>query len=249
MPTPVHNDSLTIQYADDVTHLARARSLDLLTDKIQRELTATSLWEMKWRILSHPEKSKVTYFNIKKSQPRQISLNNIVPHPNPIPISNNNKVLGLTIDKHLKFNIHINQKAALAAVALSNLERFRDSNTKTKLHLFKAFILPLLTYCPLALSLSAPTNLSKLQRVQNRAIRFALGTKWFDFRSSLSTHEESNIPPLNITRYNRLEKQLTSFSDRHTNTYNFITNLPPAFRHLPHCNLLDPPTVPPDPIF
>ncbi len=96
---------------------------------------ATTLWEMKWRILSHPEKSKVTYFNIKRSQPCQISLNRIDPIPTPIPISNNNKVLGLTIDKHLNFNIHIKQKATIAAKALSNLEKFRDSSTKTKLHL------------------------------------------------------------------------------------------------------------------
>ena len=249
LPSPLHNDSLTIQYADDVTQLARARMLDHLTDKIQRELTRTSLWELQWRIISNPEKSKVTYFNKKSAAPRQISLYPNFPNPVPIPISNTNKVLGLTIDKHLRFNIHINQKAAIASRALSNLERFRDSNTKTKLHLYKAFILPLLTYCPLALSLSAPTNLLKLQRIQNRAIRFALGTKWFDFRTSLSTHEEANIPPINITLHNRTQKQLTLFHVKHPHTYNLINNLPRPYRHLPHTNLLDPPDEPPDPVF
>ena len=226
LPPPYHNDSLTIQYADDVTQLSRARTSDILTDKIQRELTATSLWELKWRILSHPEKSKVTYFNTKRTnRPRQISLYHGFPNPVPIPISTHNKVLGLTIDNHLRFNIHITQKVAIAAKALSNLDRFRNSSTKTKLHLYKAFILPLLTYCPLALSLSAPTNFSKLQKIQNRAIRFTLGTKWSDFRTSLSLHEESNIPPLNITHYNRINKQLITFQERHTTTYNFINKL------------------------
>ena len=249
LPPPAHNDSLTIQYADDVTQLARARTLDHLTDKIQREITATSLWELKWRILSHPEKSKVTYFNIKSNQPRQISLYQDFPNPVPIPISYYNTVLGLNIDKHLRFNIHINQKVAIASKALSNLERFRDSSKNTKLHLYKAFILPLLTYCPLALSLSAPTNLLKLQRIQNRAVRFALGAKWFDFRTSESLHEDSGILPINITLYNRTEKHLNTFADRHRNTYNFIDNLPPFYRHLPHTNILDPPTEPPDPIY
>ena len=254
LPAPWYNDSLTIQYADDVTQLARARDLDTLTDRIQAELTLTSLWELKWRIVSHPEKSCVTYFHTKfRDRPRQISLykNIIAENQIPIPIRPNNKVLGLTFDKELKFKNHITQKVAIAASALSSLDRFRDSSVKTKLHLYKAFILPLLTYCPLALTLSAPSNTIKLQRIQNRAIRFALGTKWYDFRTSLSLHEESRILPINLTLHNRLNKQLTTFQAYHPITYEHINNLPPAYRnrHQPHTNLLDPPLLPPNPIF
>ena len=250
LPTPIYNDSLTIQYADDVTQLARARTLDHLTDRIQREITRTSIWELNWRIVSHPEKSNVTYFNIKNQPPRQIALyKHIQAIPAPIPIKKSNKVLGLTIDNFLRFKHHISQKAAIALNALSNLERFRDSSIKTKLHLYKAFILPLLTYCPLALSLSAPTNISKLQRVQNHALRFAHGTKWYDFRTSLSLHEESHITAINVTHHTRINKQLTTFQYRHPNTYNLINNLPAANRRLPRTNLLDPPNDPPDPIY
>ena len=249
LPPPTYHDSLTIQYADDVTQLARARDLDRLTDKIQSELTATSLWELRWRIHSHPDKSKVMYIERhSRREPRQISLYKDFPNPVPIPISKQNKVLGLNIDKYLRFNVHIKQKAAIARNALSNLERFRDSNLKTKLHLYKAFILPLLTYCPLALSLAAPTNVSLLQRIQNRALRFAFGVKWYDFRTSLSLHEESAIAPINLTHYYRTEKQLTSFRDRHAHTYNFINTLP-LYRNHPRHNLLDPPPVPPIPSF
>ena len=244
LPRPIHNDSLTIQYADDVTQLSRARDLDRLTTRIQQELTPTSLWELKWRIQSHPEKSKVTYLEKRSNRnPRQISLYNFLPNPVPIPISRNNKVLGLNIDKHLRFHVHVRQKAAIARTSLSNLERFRDSSTKTKLHLFKAFILPLLTYCPLALSLAAKTNISKLQVVQNRALRFALGVRWYDFRTTLSLHEETDIDPINITHYNRTVKQLISFQDRHTDTYDFIHSLHPT--NTP----LDPSPAPPLPSY
>ena len=250
LPPPTYNDSLTIQYADDVTQLARAMVLDRLTDKIQVELTTTSLWELQWRIHSHPEKSKVTYVEKhSRREPRQIALYKDFPNPVPIPVSTTNKVLGLNIDKYLRFNFHIKQKEAIAKKALSNLERFRDSSAKTKLHLYKAFILPLLTYCPLALSLAAPTNISRLQKIQNRALRFALGVKWYDFRTSLSLHEESAIAPINITHYYRTEKQLTLFRDRHTHTYDFITNLHIPNRFLPRTNTLDPPAVPPIPSF
>ena len=189
--------------------------------------------------------SKVTYFNIKGKQPRQISLYQGLPNPVPIPISRTNKVLGLTIDNHLRFNVHITEKVAIAARALSSLERFRDSSRKTKLHLYKALILPLITYCPLALSLSARTNLLKLQRIQNRALRFVCGAKWHDFRTSLSLHEESAVSPINITLHNRITKHLTTFPDRHPDTYHFINTLPTYLRS----NLLEPPHTIPDPIY
>ena len=59
----IHKNSLTIQYPDYVAQLARAGNLDKVTDKIQNELTATSLWELKWRIHSIHEKFQVTYFH------------------------------------------------------------------------------------------------------------------------------------------------------------------------------------------
>ena len=249
LPPPTHNDSLTIQYADDVTQLARATTIDFLTNKIQTELTATSLWEQNWRIKAHPEKSKVTYIERRRRrEPRRIFLNNTIENPIPIPVSKTNKVLGLTIDNQLRFHIHITQKAAMASTALSNLERFRGSSQKTKLHLYKAFILPLLTYCPLALSLAAPSNVLKLQRIQNRALRFATGTRWYDFRTSLSLHEETNIAPINYTHYLRIDKQLTLYQDRHPHMYDHINTILRR-RNQDRLNFLDPPTVPPIPIF
>lgn len=112
--------------------------------------------------VSHTKKPQVTYFNIKKNQPCQISLLQHTLNPVPIPISDQTKVHGLTIDKYLKFNTHIPQKTFIAAGTLSNSERFRDRSKKTKLNFYRAFILPLLWYCPLVLSLPAPSNLKAI---------------------------------------------------------------------------------------
>ena len=239
LPDPTHPDSLTIQYADDVTHLTRARRLDQLTDKLQTELTATSLWELKWRITSHPDKTAVTYFNRKSERPRQIYLYPFLPNPTHIPQTITNKVLGVIFDKNLCFNHHISQKVSIAKATLSNLARFRGSAQRTKLHLYKALILPTLTYCPLAVSLIAKTNLLKLQVIQNKALRFVLDTRWDDFRTAQSLHEECNILPINLTIHHRLLKNLEKFQHTHPGLYNFIDTLPPYRRGLRPSNILN----------
>jgi len=250
LPDPIHPESLTIQYADDVTQLTRARQLDTLTDRLQTELTATSLWELKWRIQSHPDKTAVTYFNIKRDVPRQIFLYPFILNPTPIQRHLTNKVLGLIFDNNLSFHRQVTSKVAMAKTTLSNLERFRDSSPQTKLHLYKALILPLLTYCPLALSLTAKTNHLKLQTIQNRALRFALGVKWYDFKTAQSLHRDTDLPPLNLTLHHRIMKQLEKFRAIHEATYAFIEDLNTRNRIVHQHNILDTEThIPPDPIY
>lgn len=247
LPNPRHPGSLTIQYADDVTHLARSRTIDTLTNRLQAELSATSQWELKWLIHSHPQKTQVTYLTKKREAPRQIYLYPFLPNQAPIQITHTNKILGLTIDKNINLHQHVIQKAAMASKTLNSLYRFRDSDIKTKLHLYKALVQPHLTYCPLALSLTANSNLLKLQAVQNKALRLALDAKWYDFRTAESLHEDALIPPLNIILHHRILNQLEKYKLWHENTYTFIESLP---RLRTYKNILDIDNhPPPNPIF
>ena len=251
LPDPIRPNSLTIQYADDVTQLGRGTHLDYLTNALQAELTATSLWELKWRITSHPDKTTVTYYNKKRTEPpRRIFLYPFLPNPTPIPQNDKNKVLGVTFDKNRCFAKHITEKVAIANNTLSNLARFRGNSTRTKTHLYKALVRPTLTYCPLAVSLIAKTNHLRLQVVQNKALRLALNTHWTEFKTAQSIHEELNIPPLNIVIHHRVIKQLEKFRLTHTEMYDFINNLPSYYRRLQTVNLLDPDNhEPPDPVY
>lgn len=250
LPNPSHAESLTIQYADDVTHLTRARTLDLLTSRLQTELTATTLWELKWRILAHPDKTTVTYLNTKSNAPRRIFLNPHLNNRQPIRRTNIARILGISIDTNQTLRQHIGSKAAMAHKVLSNLERFRGCNQRTKMHLYKALIRPTITYCPLALSLAADSHKKKLQRVQNRALRFVHNTHWTEFKRSAALHDESSIPPLNITLHFRLTKQLEKFNLTHAAIVESLTALPPYQRGLRNTNLLLPDAHdPPAPLY
>ena len=208
IPDVRHPDSLIIQYADDVTVLTRSLLIDTLTTRMQRELDTLTLWERKWLIHSHPDKTKATYFGTKRKIPRPLYQSTKLLDQTPIAITNSTKILGLTIDNQVRFHHHIKFKISVANKALSSLFRFRTASYKTKKHLYNAFILPLLTYCPLALKQSAPTNIISLQRIQNRAFRWIHNTKWYDFYTSDYLHTLTNRAPLNIIWHNKTLKQI-----------------------------------------
>ena len=211
IPNTVHPQSLTVQYADDVTLLTRATHLDTLTARMQTEINQLTSWEHKWLIHSHPEKASATYFKTKTNVPHPLFQNTILPNPIHIPVTNTTKVLGLTIDKNLRFHYHIKTKREIARKTLSNLFRFKSASVKTKIHLYTALVFPLLSYCPLALKLSAHSNTISLQRIQNLALRWIHDTRWYHYITSEHLHNISKRPPLNIFWHHKLLKQLEKY--------------------------------------
>ena len=86
----------------------------------------------------------------------------------------------------------------IPAFVFTTLFRFRSLNPQIKLRLIKALVIPVLTYPPVPIHALSNRSISRLQKVQNSALRFALNTRWDDFRTSESLHEEASIPAINI---------------------------------------------------
>ena len=165
LPDPIYNDSLTLLYADDCTHLVRHNTISGVVNRINQELDDVSRWEHKWRIKTNGTKTKVLFLHPKKKPPYgNIYLNSFDRLQAPLQITQSCTVLGVIFDTHFRFHTHIKSKAALANQALQSLYRFRCASPRTKLHLFKALILPLITYAPLSLTLAAYTNRHALHR-------------------------------------------------------------------------------------
>ena len=214
IPTPRHFDTLLVQYADDLTLLTRSTRLDAMTRRMQDELDRQTDWERRWRVISNPQKTKAIYFSKKTQKPRPLYLHSSLRLTSPpIQLVKATKILGISLDSNLNFRGHIKTQAAIAGTALTTLIRFRSAGEKMKRHIVNAFISPLLSYCPLALSFAAPSSYIKLQKVQNRALRFIKSIKWDDFRTTSSIHEECSKEALNIIHFNRKIKQLENLRD------------------------------------
>lgn len=243
LPNPYHANSLTLTYADDVTQAVCSPTIDGLTTRATTELNRVAKWELLWRIQTHPQKAKVTYFGTKNPNPRHIYLNARNPTRTPIPRSHCNTVLGLTYDSNMNFNTHTSVKTVIAKKALLQLHRFRFASLNTKKHLYKTLIRPILTYAPLYMALTTQKNKAKLQIIQNKALRWICNTRWYDFTTNNTLHQQCNINPLNLYSHNIIVKQILKLIERHPSHIELLEEITPHFR--PHINLFHPGTIPP----
>ena len=111
--------------------------------------------------------------------------------------SENLELLGVTIDCGLNFNLHISNVCKKASQRIGVIMRLRNLiPTEAKLHLFKAAILPHLTYCHLVWHFCRASDTRRLERVQERGLRAVFKDKQSSYQQLLV---KARLPSL----YNR----------------------------------------------
>ena len=100
--------------------------------------------------------------------------------------SDNLELLGVTIDRGLNFNLHISNVCKKASQRIGVIMRLRNLiPTEAKLHLFKAAILPHLTYCHLVWHFCRASDTHRLERVQERGLRAVFKDKQSSYQQLL----------------------------------------------------------------
>jgi len=89
-----------------------------------------------------------------------------------------------------------------------------------KKQLYKSLILPLLDYPCVQNYYSGRKNISRLQKIQNKALRFIEGIALSSKRTSQSLHEKHKLNPINL----RLKKLAFSTLSKLVNLYNSINS-------------------------
>jgi hypothetical protein len=108
------------------------------------------------------------------------------------------KLLGVTIDYQLKFKEHISNICKKASRQLNVLKRIGiHLNRLGRLTVYHTFILSNLNYCPLAWHFCGESETKKLEKIQERALRFI----YKDYESSYeSLLLQSKMPSLKLRR-------------------------------------------------
>ena len=106
--------------------------------------------------------------------------------------------MGIDIDYQLNFDKHIKNICRKASQQLSVLKRIGCFLSKlNKLTIFHSFILSNFNFCPLAWHFCSKANTIKLEKIQERALRFI-------YEDYNSTYEEllhiAKVPSLQIRR-------------------------------------------------
>ena len=115
-------------------------------------------------------------------------------------------LLGVTIDSKLNFNYHINNVCKKASQRIGVLFRLKNLQipTEAKLLLYKAAILPHLTYCLLTWHFCEASDRRKLERIQERGLRAVFKDKHSSYEKLLA---KAGIPSL----YNRQLQDIAIF--------------------------------------
>ena len=108
------------------------------------------------------------------------------------------KPLGVDIDFKLSFDNHISNFCKKAAKQLNVLKRIgKNLSRLSKLSIFHTFILSNFNFCPLTWHFCSDGNTKKMEKVQERALRFV----YEDFSSSYEDLlQKTGLPSLHIRR-------------------------------------------------
>ena len=92
---------------------------------------------------------------------------------NTIPSSDNIKVLGVTLDSSLKYDTHISNLCSKASIQINAMKRIgKYLNTDCRISMYKSFISSNFSYCPVSWMFCGKQNSDKLEKLQERALRF-----------------------------------------------------------------------------
>ena len=138
-------------------------------------------------------------------------------HDNTVKCEDSVKLIGVTIDYMLNFDLHISdicKKAARQINILCRLSRYLS--TETKLLIYKSFVRSNFSYCPVVWHFCSKLSTDKMEKLQYRALRLV----YSDFISSYEDLlKKANMNTLQMTRIRKIAIE----------TFKILNNLSPSY--------------------
>jgi hypothetical protein len=139
-----------------------------------------------WKLEVNLSKTKTVIFSKRKFRPPlRLKLEHV-------------KLLGVTIDYELYFDKHISEICKKSARQLNVLKRIgRYLNKLGRLTIYYSFILSNFNYCPVTWHFCSEKNTKKMEKIQERALRFIYNDYVLNYEELL---EKSKMPSLKVRR-------------------------------------------------
>ena len=207
--------STLYNYADDNTVSHADRDLEKLKFSLETDSESLINWFHLNKMQANPDKFQaIAIGNKTKDQNLSFKLGSTS-----LTCEDEVKLLGVTIDFKLDFNSHITNICKKAARQLNVLKRIGHHLSRlSKLTIYHSFILSNFSYCPLTWHFCSETNAAKIEKLQERALRFIYN----DYNSSYhSLLEKSLMPSLGVRRQRTLAIE----------TFKIINKSSPLFLH------------------
>ena len=158
-------------FADDNTISAVSQTISDLTHLLAFKSNLAIDWFRWSSMIVNPDKFKAIVLTKARQDTSGTSIN-LRDHC--ITSEESVSLLGITIDCRLSFDKHVSTLCRKAASQLSALKRLRSfiENEKTRRILVQAFVLSNFNYCPLVWYFTTTNQLQKVEKIQQRALRF-----------------------------------------------------------------------------
>ena len=203
------------KYVDDLT-LGEVIKRNQPTT-LQNSLDNISYWCQQNDVLPKPSKCNLLCINfLRQMNPRtDITLNEI-----PLNVVSHFKLLGVTIQNDLKWNLHVQEivsKASRRLYTLCILNRRSKTPITDMVTVYTCYIRPILEYaCPVWHTSITDAQTNAIEFVQKRALRIILGRDYTSYSVALSI---CKLPSLSLRRNTLLidfgTKMLQSLKHRH----------------------------------
>ena len=180
-------------YADDNHITANDPCLSTLIDRLSADSEKAISWFNSNYLGANPDKFQCVIMD------RKGKVNVPVPvHGGTLASSGDLKVLGITLDTKMNFSPHVTEickRSSRQINALKRISKFLD--TKGRLAIYKSFIFSNFIYCPVVWIFCGRKNSNKLEKLQERAIRFVFNDYSTSYKSLLKL---ANLLPLSTFR-------------------------------------------------
>lgn len=188
-----------IAFADDITQISTGKHNYRFTAlNTRRAIEQINNFERRWKIQTNT--TKFTVIPISRRKTADISIDNTI-----IPYKNSGTVLGLHFNTH-GFTPQIAHRKGIATANLNKLARFSNLPPRTKKKLYLTYVRPALIYPIIPIHTQSKTQISKLQKIQNKATRFITGTTRADSITSQHLHKITGLQPINIVLHEQAHK-------------------------------------------
>ena len=204
-------------YADDNTLSCSDHNLEVVKGSLEDDSRILIQWFHDNKMKANPEKFQAIAIG-KKSNKENITFNI---DGLQIKCEDDVNLLGLTIDFNLNFNKHISNLCKKASRQLNVLKRIGKNLCKLgKLNIYYSFIMSNFNYCPLAWGFCGEGNIKKIEKLQERSLRFIYNDYTSSYCHLLSL---SKLPTLRIRRIRNLA--LETFKILYKNSPSYLHDL------------------------
>ena len=200
-------------FADDTVLYYNDRCIRNLHATVQKDLDIVINWCSFNKLCINLKKTKVTAFD-KSFSKTCIANQSLHIFGKEIERIDRHEYLGIVVDDRLSFKYHNNKCSSRVNNRIYQLKKIRGCiTTKCALSIYKTMILPLFEYGGLFLSSCTDKEQTKLQRLQNQALRVIY--KEDNYANVFELHNISNLLPLKLRREMALIKIM--FNKVHNN--------------------------------